>query len=71
MKITKLNVLEFIDSKEMIEPWELRDEFGYTGVAARVCLSRLKKRGLVINMTRGKWELTVAGIEKLIHAGRR
>jgi hypothetical protein len=44
--------------------------FGYSGEAAAVRLSRLKKQRLVINMTEGMWELTAEGYRKLKFFGR-
>jgi len=53
IKATKLDVLEFIKKKGLIEIWQLRDKFNYSDESAHKRLQRLKKQGLVINMTRG------------------
>ncbi len=71
IKANKIDVLEFIKERGMIEPWELRDHFGYTDHSAADRLRRLKNQGLVINMTRGMWELTVDGFARLRYYGRR
>ena len=62
---TKLQVLEFIAKRRLVWVYEIEQEFGYTIRSARDRLRRLKKAGLVINMTRGCWELTEAGYRKL------
>lgn len=54
----KLNILEFIMKKELVWAYELEDEFGYSPRSVAVRLSRLKKQGLIINMTKGCWELS-------------
>lgn len=70
IRATKLELLEFIRDRQMIQSFELRDHFGYTESGARGRLSYLKKQGLVINMTKDRWELTVEGFAKLIYYGR-
>lgn len=54
LKAEKLTVLKFIMDRGVIHPYDLV-EFGYTDRSARVRLKRLKKEGLIINMTRGCW----------------
>ena len=63
-KATKREILDFIAEQGMIEVWQLRDKFGYTHESAKSKLSRLKKEGLVINMTRDRWELTEKGYKR-------
>jgi len=67
----KLDVLEWIMKRRLVWPYELEDHFGFSREYAYVLLSRLKKAGLVINMTRGCWELTEEGFRKLKYYGRR
>ncbi len=62
---TKRQVLEFIEGKGLVWVYEIEQKFGYTNHSARERLRRLKKEGLVINMTRGTWELTEAGYRRL------
>ena len=45
--------------------YDIEQKFGYTYNSARNRLKRLKKEGLIINMTRGCWELTEAGFGRL------
>jgi len=71
IKANKLQVLEFIKERQLIWVYELVQEFGYTDRSARDRLYRLKKAGLVINMTRGCWELTEEGYRKLRYYGKR
>ena len=70
-KATKLDVLEFIKKKGLIEIWQLRDKFNYSDESAYKRLQRLKKQGLVINMTRGSWELTEEGYRRFRYYGKR
>ena len=64
-KASKLQVLEFIKERQLVWVYELVQKFGYTDHGARIRLNRLKKDGLVINMTKGCWELTEEGYRKL------
>ena len=70
MKATKLQVLEFIKERQLVWVYEVAQKFGYTDHGARIRLIRLKKAGLVINMTRGCWELTEEGYRKLRYYGK-
>lgn len=70
IKATKLDVLKYIKSEGLVEVWQLRDHFGYSEMTVYNKLSRLKKQGLVINMTEGKWELTEEGFRRLRFYGR-
>ena len=47
------------------------ERFGYSPRYVPVLLNRLKRAGLIINMTRGCWELTEEGYGKLRYYGRR
>jgi DNA-binding IclR family transcriptional regulator len=71
IKARKLDVLEFIMKRELIEAYELEERFGYSHTSVRPLLTRLKKAGLVINMTKDRWELTEEGYRKLSYFGRR
>ena len=67
IRATKLDLLRYIRSHGFVEPWQIRDYFGYSDKNAARCLSRLKKRGLVINMQKGQWEVTYEGDKKLAY----
>lgn len=71
IRATKLDVLEFIKKKGLIEIWQLRDKFNYSDESAYKRLQRLKKQGLVINMTTGSWELTEESYRRLRYYGKR
>lgn len=71
IKAMKLDVLEFIKKKGLIEIWQLRDKFNYSDESAYKRLQRLKKQGLVINMTRGSLELTEEAYRRLRYYGKR
>ncbi len=66
----KLDILEFIMKRELIRAYELEEKFGYSPKSVPETLYRLKKAGLIINMTRGCWELTEEGYRKLRYYGR-
>lgn len=68
---TKLEILEFIMEKGIIWAYELEEKFGYSPKYVPTLLYRLKKAGLIINMTKGRWELTEEGYKKLRHYGKR
>jgi len=50
---------------------ELAEHFDFTRPYAKNVLFRLKRRGLVTNMTKGTWVLTEEGFRKLKYYGRR
>jgi Mn-dependent DtxR family transcriptional regulator len=68
---TKIDVLEFIMKRRLVWPYELEEKFGYSFRYVPVLLNRLKRAGLVINMTKGCWELTEEGYRRLRYYGRR
>jgi len=68
---TKIEVLEFIMKRKLVWLYELTEKFNYSPGYVRVLLTRLKKAGLIINMTRGCWELTEEGYRKLRYYGKR
>ena len=61
----KLDLLEFIKERELVYAYEIEENFGYSHRSVPNTLTRLKKAGLIINMTKGCWELTVEGYRKL------
>ena len=61
---TKLDILEFIMRRKLTWPYELVEKFGYSPRYVPILLNRLKRAGLVINMTRGCWELTEEGYRR-------
>jgi DNA-binding transcriptional regulator PaaX len=68
---TKMDILEFIMKRELVWAYELEEKFGYSHRYVPVLLHRLKKAGLIINMTKGCWELTEEGYRRLRYYGRR
>lgn len=50
---TKVDALEFIMKRELVWAYELEEKFGYSPRYVLVLLNRLKRAGLIINMTRG------------------
>jgi len=68
---TKLDILEFIMRRNFISPYELVEKFHYSENSVRTTLNRLKKAGLIINMTKDYWELTVDGYKKLRYYRKR
>jgi len=54
----KLEILAFIRERKLVWVHEIRDRFGYSPQYVPHLLSRLKKARLVINMTKGCWELS-------------
>lgn len=69
-KASKLEILEFINEKEIIGPFDLVERFGYTRDGAGSMLSWLKSQRLVINERRGEWTITDEGLRRLIYYGR-
>jgi len=53
-KTSKLEILEFINEREIISPFDLVNRFGYTPKGASSTLNWLKSQGLVINERRGE-----------------
>lgn len=70
MKATRLDILEWIAKRGMVWAIELTEHFNFTHHYVENLLWRLKKDGLVDNMTRGCWELTEEGFRKLKYHGR-
>ena len=68
---SKLDILEFIMRRNFISPYELVEKFHYSENSVRTTLNRLKKAGLIINMTKDYWELTVEGYKKLRYYRKR
>lgn len=66
-----MDILEFIREKRIVWAYELAEKFGFSRRYVPVLLNRLKKAGLVINMTRGCWELTEDAYKKLKYFGKR
>jgi len=67
---SKLDILEFIMRRKIIFPYELVEKFHYSERSFSRTLYRLKKEGLVINMTRGSRELTEEGFKRLKYYGK-
>jgi len=68
---SKLDILEFIMRRNFISPYELVEKFHYSENSVSRTLGRLKKAGLIINMTKDYWELTVEGYKKLRYYRKR
>ena len=60
-----MDLLKFIEKRELVYAYEIEEKFGYSHRSVPNTLMRLKKAGLIINMTRGCWELTAEGYRKL------
>lgn len=60
-----MDLLEFIEKRELVYAYEIEENFGYSHRSISNTLTRLKKAGLIINMTKGCWELTMEGYRKL------
>lgn len=69
-KASKLEILEFIEQKEIINSLDLVERFGYTLGGAGSILTWLKSQKLVINDRRGEWTLTDEGVSRLIYYRR-
>lgn len=69
-KATFIQILEFINKREVVSAFDLVEWFGYTLGGAYSTLGWLKKEHLVINDRKGEWTITNRGIERLIHYGR-
>lgn len=70
MKATKLELLEFINKREIVSHLDLVEWFNYTPGGAGKRLNALKIQGLVINERRGEWTITDEGMRRLIYYGR-
>jgi predicted transcriptional regulator len=70
-KTRKLGVLDFIENREIVTPYDLIDKFGYTYSYACKKLSLLKKQGLVENFERGNWTLTDKGYRRLYYLAEK
>ncbi len=60
----RLDLLKFIRERELVYAYEIEENFGYSHRSISNTLTRLKKAGLIINMTKGCWELTEEGYRK-------
>ena len=64
-----MDLLKFIKERELVYAYEIEEKFGYSNRSVPATLTRLKKAGLIINMTKGCWELTEEGYRKLRYYG--
>ena len=69
-KATKLELLQFIRDEEITGALALMEKFGYSRGGADSVLFWLKAQNLVINETRGQWEITDTGLRRLAYYGR-
>jgi len=69
-KASKLEVLEFINKRGVISPFDLMERFGYTRGGASSMLSWLKREKLIINDRKGEWTITDTGLRRLIYFRR-
>ena len=60
----QLDLLKFIKARKVVYAYEIKEKFGYSHRSVPATLTRLKKAGLIINMTKGCWELTEEGYRK-------
>lgn len=72
-KASKLELLRYIAKQgvEMGQTWEIREHFNYNRRYLYQKLSRLRKRGLIISLHRGKWELTELGYRRLEYDAKK
>ena len=69
-KATFLQIVEFINKRDVITRLDLMEQFGYTCSGTGSTLTWLKRHGLVINDRRGEWTITDKGVNWLIYHGR-
>lgn len=69
--VSKVDLLWYIWQKGVVEAADLCIALDFRYSTAKVRLSKLKKRGLVINQTRGHWTVTNKGRDRLVYAGRK
>ena len=50
---TKIDILEFMMKRKLVWLYEVEEKFGYSSRSVPNVLYRLKKAGLITNMTRG------------------
>jgi len=65
LKATKVDLLDYIESKELVGIYDLVKDFGYTYDAARCALWRLGRQRLAVRLARGSWTLTDLGRDGL------
>lgn len=65
IKARKIDVLRFVEEREIVTPYDLVNWFGYTYNSARCRLSQLKKDGYIESFLRGQWCLTEKGYDKI------
>jgi hypothetical protein len=76
-KANKWEILNFIESEEIISAYDLMERFSYTHSYACKKLSLLKKQGLVQDMGntpsthRGQWCLTSKGDQRLYYLSKK
>ena len=72
-RATKIETLQFIRSKEVIETSDLVERFGYAPTTARNKLYRLEEKGLVekLGTRRGAYCLTVEAHRRLEYHDRK
>ncbi len=70
IKVTGRDALQYIYEQGFVSAFELVDQFGLSPSGARWKLTWLKKKGLIVNETKGLYTITDKGIGKLIHLKR-
>ena len=70
VKARKIELLEFINKKDIVSRFEVVNRFGYTLGGADAMLAWLKREGLIINDRRGEWTITDLGVRRLMYYGR-
>lgn len=68
---SKIDILHFIMKRRTISAYQLVEKFHYAESSAPTTLYRLKKAGLIINMTADRYELTEEGYRRLRYYGKR
>jgi len=64
-RATKLEILQFIESKRIIFIFDLVEKFGYTYYSAVNRLRLLRAQGLATSDGRGHWVLADEGMRRL------
>lgn len=69
-RATFLQVLEFVNKRDVVIALDLMEQYGYTHGGAVSTLCFLKRQGFIINDRRGEWVITDKGTARLIYYGR-
>jgi len=70
-RATKLDLLDFLDRKEVVNIYDLVWEFNYTYKGAWDALARLRKQRLVARIATGSCTLTDLGRDRLLYLKKK